>query len=123
MPILNVLASIPVTFYFSVVAFIASIAIQLKIADSGSEEGSDAAGPDKKPGSAVSRSEIMASVSMAGIVAFGLLIIYFLLIIIGDWRNSRGVFYPEDRISEDSIPVPAMSNDFPPPPPAEELKK
>ena len=120
MTIINILLSIPVTFYLSIALFFASIVFQLKLAsahDSYAEGGSEPA-----PGS-VKKREIMAAASLAGVIGFGLLIIYFSLGIIGDWRASRGIFYPEDRISADNLPM-EMSEQIPPAPPAlEEPKK
>jgi hypothetical protein len=115
MSIINILAAFPATFYFSIIAFIASIIVQLKNADSGFETISSDGANEQGEGS-VNKKNILVDVSLAGVVAFGLLIVYFSWNIIADWRNSSGVFYPEDQISENSLPV-IISNDLPSPPP------
>ncbi len=115
MSIINILAAFPATFYFSIIAFIASIVVQLKNADSGFETISGEGANERGEGP-VNKKNILVDVSLAGVVAFGLLIVYFSWNMIGEWRNSSGVFYPDDQISENSLPV-VMSNDLPSPPP------
>ncbi|HOX29568.1 MAG TPA: hypothetical protein P5080_00990 [Candidatus Paceibacterota bacterium] len=119
MSFLNILLSIPVTFYLSVALFFVSIVVQLKL---GADRDSDS-GADQTLDGAKMR-DLLASLSLAGVIGFGLLIVYFSVAIIGDWRGSRGIFYPEDRISEDNLPV-DMSKNLPPAPPAikEEIKR
>ena len=116
MSFLNILLSIPATFYLSVALFFVSIVVQLKLAaDRDSDSGADQSAKMR---------DLLASMSLAGVIGFGLLIVYFSVAIIGDWRSSRGIFYPEDRISEDNLPV-DMSKNLPPAPPdiKEEIKR
>jgi magnesium-transporting ATPase (P-type) len=119
MTIINILLSIPVTFYLSIALFFASIVFQLKLA---SAQDSYAEGISEPAQGSVKKREMMAAASLAGIIGFGLLIIYFSWSLMGDWRASRGIFYPEGRISADNLPM-DMSDRIPPAPAALEGSK
>jgi len=119
MTIINILLSMPVTFYLSIALFFASIAFQLKQANA--QDSYAEGGFEPAEGSVIKR-EMMAAASLAGIIGFGLLVIYFFWSLIGDWRHSRGISYPESRISADNLPM-EMSDRIPPAPPALEGSK
>lgn len=113
METVKILLAIPASLYISIVALIASIAVLLKYAKAGEENSS----PDVDTSAALPSShDVLADVSLAGVIAFSLLCVYFSLSVISDWRNSRGVFFPEDKITTDGMPV-MISNDIPPAPP------
>lgn len=107
--------AIPLMFYVSAALFLVLILIYLKVSSNyEAAKISQVTAPDQQSPAADANKEIIVSSLLGFIVGLGFMVVFFIFTLAGDYRNSRGIFYPEKLLSPDIYPE--VSADFPPAP-------
>ncbi len=107
------LFNIPLMFYFSLAALGASVFLYARFGRAGAYAGPADVGTVDRPRDIDPADELPGMAITAGIIGFSLCLLLFAAGLVQDYRNSRGIFYPDALVSQDGLP-PATDQGLPP---------